>query len=270
MAIKLVAIDMDGTLFDDNKNVSEDVAIAISAAQKRGVKIVLCTGRPLHGVVPTLEKLNLMEEGNYSITYNGALVQHNSNNQVIFRRTLSRDELCEVEKLSREIGVHFHFLDMERVYTTNRDISPYTIRECFMNGLPLRYVTAEEVDPAMDILKMMMIDQGEILSEAIKKIPAGYFERYTILRSERFFLEWLNKDASKGKAVAHLAQHLNIPQNEIMAIGDNENDSDMITYAGIGVAMGNAVEPIKQISDFITKTNNQHGVAHAINTFVLK
>lgn len=270
MAIKLVAIDMDGTLFDDNKNVSDDVAMAISAAQKRGVKIVPCTGRPLHGVLPTLEKLNLMGDDNYSITYNGALIQHNSDNEVIFRRTLTRDDFIQIEKLSREIGVHCHFLDLERVYTTNKDVSPYTIRECFMNDLPLRYLTVDEIAPDVDILKTMMIDKAEILSEAIKKIPAQFFERYTILRSEKFFLEWLNKDASKGKAVAHLAQYLNIPQNEVMAIGDNENDSDMITYAGIGVAMGNAVEPIKQISDFITKTNNQHGVAHAIETFILK
>jgi Cof subfamily protein (haloacid dehalogenase superfamily) len=269
MSIKLVAIDLDGTLFDEHKLISKEVQSAIGRAKAQGVKIVLCTGRPLTGSLSALKQLNLLQKDDYCITYNGAYVQHNFDGKVIFRKTLTHQDFISLEQLSRDIGVHCHTLDMNQVYTTNRDISPYTIRECFMSNMALSYRTVEEMDPTLDILKVMMIDEEDVLDRGIAKIPASFFEKYTILKSERFYLELLNKEASKGKGVANLAEYLGIHQSEIMAIGDNENDMDMIEYAGIGVAMGNAIDSVKRVSNFITKTNGQHGVAHAIEKFVL-
>lgn len=269
MAIKLVAIDMDGTLFNDNKLITKEVKAAITAAKEQDVKIVLSTGRPLSGIVSALEQLNLQQEGDYSITYNGAYVQSNHDAKVIFRRTLTHSDFLRLEKLSHEVGVHCHTIDMNQVYTTNRDISPYTIRECFMSNMSLSYRTVEEISPDMEILKMMMIDEASILDAGIAKIPAHFFDEYTILKSEKYYLELLNKEASKGKGVESLANYLGLDRSEIMAIGDNENDIDMIQYAGIGVAMENAIDKVKAVSDFITKTNNQNGVAYAIEKFVL-
>ena len=97
-------------------------------------------------------------------------------------------------------------------------------------------------------------------------LPEG---RYTIVKSEAFYCEVLNKKASKGQAIEHLISKLNIAQHEVMTIGDHPNDFDMIQFAGIGVAMGNAVDEIKEIADYITATNDENGVAQAIEKFAL-
>jgi len=116
---------------------------------------------------------------------------------------------------------------------------------------------------------MMMIDEPAILDAAIARLPQTFRDKYTTVKSSPFYFEILNKEASKGAAVANLAQHLGIKQEEIMAIGDNENDLSMIEYAGLGVAMGNAVPLIKEAANVVTATNDEHGVAEAIKKFVL-
>lgn len=122
----------------------------------------------------------------------------------------------------------------------------------------------------MEKTKIMLIDESYILDAAIAKIPAEFYSEYNIFKSEPFYCEILNKKASKGQAVQKLAKLLNISQHEVMAIGDHPNDYDMVQYAGIGVAMGNAVEEIKNIAQYITLTNNEDGVAKAIVNFVLE
>ena len=103
----------------------------------------------------------------------------------------------------------------------------------------------------------------------LRKFHLQFYEEYTIFKSEPFYCEILNKKASKGQAVQRLAASLQISQHEIMAIGDHPNDLDMVQYAGIGVAMGNAVDEVKKIADYITSTNNEDGVAKAIEKFIL-
>lgn len=117
--------------------------------------------------------------------------------------------------------------------------------------------------------KFMMIDHPEILDECIKKIPKEYYEKYTIVRSTPSFLEFLNPDANKGSGISLLAGKLGIHKDDIICVGDAENDKHMIEYAGLGVAMGNANEEIKYLADYITLSNNEDGVAHVINKFIL-
>jgi Cof subfamily protein (haloacid dehalogenase superfamily) len=126
------------------------------------------------------------------------------------------------------------------------------------------------MDPTLEISKMMMIDEPDILDAAIAKLPKSFYAEYTILKSEPFYLEVLNKSASKGQALKDLARILDIPKENIMAIGDNENDIDMIQYAGMGVAMGNAVASVKEVSDYITDTNEYDGVATAIEAIAFE
>lgn len=135
--------------------------------------------------------------------------------------------------------------------------------------MDLCYRTPEEMTEDIKIVKMMMIDDAEVLDQGIAQIPKEYFERYTMVKSSPYFFEILNKQADKGAALKHLAQHLGIKQEEVMAIGDNENDLPMIEFAGIGVAMGNATENVKQIANVITASNNEHGVAKAVEKYVL-
>lgn len=268
MSIELIAIDLDGTLLNNEKKINLKVKNTLAKAKEKGIKVVICTGRPLPGVVDYLKELNLEEAGDYVITYNGALVQKAHDGTTIAHHTMSFEDFLEVEAMSQKMNVHCQTLDEKSIYTTNKDISPFTVRESSLVHMPIKYRSVEEMDPNLIISKMMMIDEPNVLDAGITQIPSTFYEKYTVLRSEPFYLEVLNKAASKGQALKDLADILSLPRESIMALGDNENDRDMIVFAGIGVAMGNATKEIKAISDYVTDTNELDGVATVIEKLV--
>ncbi len=269
MSIKLIAIDMDGTLLLPDHTISPAVKQAIARARKRGVNVVLTTGRPYAGVESYLKALDMNQPQDYCITYNGALVQKANDGSTVAQTALSYDDYRYLEQLSREVGSHFHALDRHTLYTANRDISRYTVHESFVATIPLVFCEAEKMDPNTTFLKVMMIDEPEILDQAIARIPAEVREKYTVLKSAPYFLEILDKRVTKGTGVKALADALNIRPEEVMTIGDQENDIAMLEYAGVGVAMGNAIDSVKKVADYVTKTNLEDGVAYAIEKFVL-
>lgn len=270
MSIKLVAIDIDGTLLNEKREITNEVKKTISAAISKGIVIVLCTGRPLPGVQDQLNELDLFQDNDHVITYNGALVQQTKSGKIISHHGLSHEDFLEIEVMARRIGSHLHSIDDKAIYTSNRDISVYTIQEASLVKMPLKYRTPEEMTPEINLVKMMMIDEPEILDAAIARLPKSFREKYTTVKSAPYYFEVLNKNASKGAAVAKLSQYLGIKQEEIMAIGDNENDLSMIEYAGLGVAMGNAIPLVKKTAHVVTTTNDEHGVAEAIKKYVMQ
>ncbi|EJK9928730.1 sugar-phosphatase [Cronobacter sakazakii] len=270
MAIKLIAIDMDGTLLLPDHTISPGVKNAIAAAREQGINVVLTTGRPFAGVESYLRELHMDKSGDYCITYNGALVQKASDGSTVAQTPLSYDDYRYLEQLSREVGSHFHALDRTTLYTANRDISRYTVHESFVATIPLVFCEAEKMDPNMTFLKVMMIDEPEILDKAITRIPQDVKEKYTVLKSAPYFLEILDKRVTKGTGVKSLAEVLNIQPEEVMAIGDQENDIAMLEYAGVGVAMENAIDAAKEAANFVTRSNLEDGVAYAIEKFALR
>ncbi len=268
MSIKLIAIDIDGTLVNNNREITPEVFEAVQKAKAAGVKIVIATGRPLLGVQNILEALNLLDAGDYVITYNGALVQATATGEAFIDEPLTYDDYLDIEMESRRLKTPLHSITMSTVYTHNRNISKYTINEAYITGLPLKYRTAEEM-AKHEIIKMMYIDDPDKLDATIAKLPQRFRERYTIVKSTPFYLEILNKNASKGLAVQHLAEKLGISYEETMAIGDEENDRSMLKAVGNPVVMANGNPELKKIAKYITKSNEDSGVAHAINEWVL-
>lgn len=266
---KLIAIDIDGTLMNDRKEITKEVNEAIQAAKAKGVKVVICTGRPIVGVQSIIEELKLNEEDEYVITFNGALVQNTYNQDVESQITLNYENLKELYDLSLKLNSPLHFFDTENLFTPNREISKYTIHEAHINQIPLHYLPIEEAAKDMVIPKVMFIDEPERLDKIIGNIPEEFWDKYTFVKSTPFFLEILDPSVSKGNAVKLLAEKLGITREEVICIGDGENDLSMIEYAGCGVAMANAVSLVKEAAQFHTLSNNEHGVAHAIEKLVL-
>jgi Cof subfamily protein (haloacid dehalogenase superfamily) len=169
---------------------------------------------------------------------------------------------------SRRLDTPLHSITMSTVYTHNRNINKYTINEAYITGLPLKYRTAEEMGKH-EIVKMMYIDEPAKLDQTIEKLPQRFWDRYNIVKSTPFYLEILNKNASKGLAVQHLAEKLGYTHEETMAIGDEENDRSMLEAVGNPVVMANGNPELKKIAKYITKSNEESGVAHAIHEWVL-
>ena len=269
MAIKLIAIDMDGTLLNHKHEITPAVKQAIGAARAKGVYVALATGRPFIGIQRYLLELDLQAEGHYCITNNGALVQRTINGDCVSETTLGFDDYLYLEALSRQVGSHFHALTFDTLFTANRDISRYTVYEAYLTGMPFKFRRVDEMDRDLRFPKVMMIDEPAVLDDAISRIPQEAFERYTIMKSAEYYLELLRKEANKGEGVKALAKHLHLSADEVMTIGDQANDLAMIKYAGVGVAMGNAIDAIKEASQFVTASNMEDGVAVAIEKFVL-
>ena len=265
---KLIAIDMDGTLLNDERQISPENYEAIQKARQNGVKIVLASGRPLVGFKRYLEELHLISEEDYVVAFNGAIVQSTGGNKIISKTTLGLEDYKELYELSKDLKVNIHALTEDTVIAPKD--SKYTRLESEINLIHKNIIAVEEVPEDTAILKVMFIDDPEIIDEIVDKIPETISDKYTIVRSEPFFLEFLHKSVNKGTGVAALAEKLNIKQEEVICIGDAGNDMHMVKYAGLGVAMGNAFPELKRAASFITRTNEEHGVAHVINKFILK
>ena len=248
MSIKLIAVDIDGTLVNSQKEITPEVFSAIQDAKEAGVKVVIATGRPIAGVAKLLDDLQLRDEGDYVVTFNGALVQETATGHEIISESLTYEDYLDMEFLSRKLGVHMHAITKDGIYTANRNIGKYTVHESTLVSMPIFYRTPEEMADK-EIVKCMFIDEPD--------------------KSAPFYLELLKKNVDKGSAITHLAEKLGLTKDQTMAIGDEENDRAMLEVVGNPVVMENGNPEIKKIAKYITKSNDESGVAHAIRTWVL-
>ncbi|MDE6408591.1 MAG: Cof-type HAD-IIB family hydrolase [Anaeroplasmataceae bacterium] len=267
--IKLCTIDLDGTLFDNQKRISDENKQAIWNAKNNGCKIVIATGRPYHGVLPVLKELNLISENDYVICYNGAKVFNTKNLEIIFSSTISGKTIKELYDESKRLNTYFH------AFKKNEDLitdihNPYTDVEVRINKIMDHIVQFQDIRDEEEFLKCMMVGEDSCVTSAMKDLNPKYYEEYSVVRSSPIFLEFLNKKTNKGTALEALAKYLNILPSETMAIGDAGNDLAMIEKAGIGVAMENSFKEVKKVANFITTSNEDSGVAKALNRFVNK
>lgn len=265
--IKLCTIDLDGTLFDKNKNVSKENREAIKLAKQNGCHIVISTGRPYPGIKHLVADLGLNEDGDFIICYNGSKIINTFTEDYIFVNTMTGKDVKELYRESKRLGVNFHaFRKNEELIT---DVyNPYTDVEMTINNIGCTLVNFEDIKDNDEFLKCMMVSSDENVTRVIDEINPIYPKKYSMVRSAKIFLEFLSPGIDKGSGLEILAKHYNINPNETMAIGDAGNDLAMIKKAHIGVAMANSFPNIKEVADFITTSNEESGVAYAINKFI--
>lgn len=265
---KLIALDLDGTLLNSQRSISPENQQAIAAARAKGVKVVLVSGRPTEGMLEHAKTLNMLTDDDYILSYNASLIQNAKSKSIIHKQILTGKDAKYIASLAVEFGVNVHAFTPHKGLITPVH-SKYTTRESEVNGMPITIFDFINLSDDEDILKTMVVGDSDKLTEFANQLPAELHDRYTIMRSTAFFLEFLSKKSNKGLGVEALANHLGINAEEVICMGDAGNDAHMIEYAGLGVAMGNATEEIKALAQHITATNNEHGVAKVINEFVL-
>lgn len=265
--IKICTIDLDGTLFDKNKNISEANKLAIKMAKDRGTKIVIASGRPFCGVYPVLKELNLTTPDDYVICYNGAKILNVGTGEEIFRCGLDGSDLVKIYQTSLMFNSFCHaFTHDEKLICSKKN--PYTDVESRINKIEPIYCDFSTLSPN-NYLKIMIVDNKDKLDHIEAHIDPYFFNTYSMVRSSDIFLEFLNKTTDKGKALERLCEYLNISMSDSMAIGDAGNDLNMILKAKVGVAMENAFPYVKKAANFITLDNENSGVAYAIDKYIL-
>lgn len=265
MKIKLIAVDLDGTLLTSRKKVSEKTLEALKKARKNGIYVVPLSGRPLLGVLKVFEPFDFAPDDNYAICYNGGLIQQ-LDGQVIYANPLSHENVQHMIALKRKGIFGPYFMDTKDFY-----VAPGASAFGVSFIAKARNMGVKKMEPG----KKYEFIKGEFVSlpSKMKKFRASLSpeteKEFNISASGGQCLEFNTPDVSKGAALTQLLDLLNIPANEAMVFGDNNNDlSDFELPEVFKVAMGNAIPEIKERADYVTASNNQDGIAQAIEKFV--
>ena len=265
---KLVALDIDGTLLNSQKQLTSRVCAAIKSAKQQGVKVVLASGRPLEGMLATAKILGLDGINDFILPFNGSLIIKPVSKEILHSAILTGKDAIKLKQLADNLGVNILAFSPTRGLITPKH-NTYTDYEAKLNNIEYSIVDFNQLEPDEAILKVMMIDEPELLSQAIAQLPNSLKMQYSMARSLPFFYEFMNPDSNKGMGMKALANHLNLTADEIICVGDAENDLQMIQFAGLGVAMENASAQLKASANYICASNDQDGVAEVFEKFVL-
>lgn len=268
--IKLIAVDLDGTLVNDQEKVSQANIDALRAAHQQGIKVVICTGRPIKSSQAVIDQLNLKGDEDYLITFNGGQLLRASDNQVIYEAGMDMTDFKRWYEATQAVDLPLNVIDDQWVYEPlSYPKAGPSIYVSDITTAPSKRVDFESFDSSQTFLKFVSGTRVEHLQEQYTRLKSDLLAAYNVVFSRDCLLEIMKKGTSKADTLKVLGQRLNISPEEMMTIGDQGNDMSMIAMAGIGVAMGNAKQAVKDIADYVTQTNNEDGVAHAIHHWIL-
>ncbi len=264
MTTRLLAVDLDGTLLTSARTIPAGVLEAVAAAQARGVRVTVATGRVWPSAEPYILRVGADPP---AILYNGGMVYDFRSGVILSRVPLPYDHARAVLELLRAFPqVQPHLYVDDQVYIGRAGaLSDYYRRK---NGIPVVEVGDLLAFLPREAMKILIVGDRASLVAVHDAIAALPLPIHTVF-SEETYLEVLPPGCSKGTALEFIAQTLQIPASEIVAVGDNLNDLEMLQFAGVGVAMGNADEVLRRHADYVTRTNDEEGVRDVIERFIL-
>ncbi|MHA8138543.1 Cof-type HAD-IIB family hydrolase [Lactobacillaceae bacterium Scapto_B20] len=257
--IKMIALDLDATLLTSDKQISNLNIEILKRLHNQGIKIVICTGRPINVISEYIEQLGLINADDYTITFNGSLVINNQTKAPLFKRGLHKADFEPVYQFATQHQYPLNILDFDSIYElTELAASKYhTIMKADVKFIP---TTFAELDPQIEYSKAIMSTDPDRLDAARRDFKND--GEYHIVRSQPQILEFIAPHMNKSVGLEALLKYFGLTFENLMAFGDAENDLEMLTAAGTGVAMQNGQPAVKQIANAQTKFDNDHdGVA---------
>jgi Cof subfamily protein (haloacid dehalogenase superfamily) len=267
MPIQLLAIDLDDTLLSHDLSISQENKAAIAKAEDLGVRVILASGRSLFSMKRYIQELKLDQRHGYVISWNGSQVTDAQTGDILIQHKMEPGltELILNWALENHHTLQTQYRDEMWVMNSNH----YSNLDLKLSGMKLIEPTREEF-LALNHPKLIVPGEPEQLVGIEAELEELFGDKVRMFRSKPYFLEIMPPEADKGFALAELAQLLSIPRESVMAVGDSGNDKEMIRFAGLGVAMYNALPEIQAIADWVTtKDHNNHGLAEAIDRWVL-
>lgn len=260
---KLIAIDIDGTLFNDKKEITPKTLDALLQIQKLGSIIILASGRPTSGLIPLAKELDMEKYYGIICAYNGGLAMDCSTKEILYSSTIPLEKAKEFLKYLEQYSVNPIVDDGYFIYTddANGFQIPY---ESQSNNLKIKIVKNISDSINFSPAKVLIAAPEKYLNENMNNIIEPFKSTFSFTLSAPFYLETTPIGVNKAKTLKVLSQKLEVAQNDVIAFGDAENDKEMLEFAGTAVAMGNAVDSLKTIANMITKSNNEDGIEFAL------
>lgn len=270
---KLCVCDMDGTLLNSQGEITEKNEAALKKLQQMGMEVVIATGRVDLMVKSFIKQLELK---GHVISCNGGLIRNIETGKILYSKIMERDAVKEVMKYCIDNRIHFMLYTSDMVYSSYGN--PRAKKFESLNGnlsedlkLPLTYIDkswAEKFND-IDVIKILLACSSDEEISFLQKHFSKY-DSLTAVSSAEKLLDIMAEDTSKGNALKILSEITGIDSGSIIAFGDNYNDIEMFQFAGMPIAMENSVDDVKKLAKYVTKSNNESGIAYAINNFILK
>jgi Cof subfamily protein (haloacid dehalogenase superfamily) len=268
MKYKMIVLDLDGTLTNEKKEITPKTKNALMQAQAMGVKVVLASGRPTYGITALADELELSKYGGNILAFNGGKITDCRTGEVLFEQILDEQLVPVLYHAAKDAGMEILTYQGEGIAATKKE-NKYVLHEAFINKMPVVEYTDFLGQLVYPINKCLIVGDPSPLHELELRLVAQLDTQMSLYRSAGFFLECVPLGIDKAHSIERLLQLIGIQREEIIACGDGYNDQSMISYAGLGVAMANAPKDIQDTADYITYSNEEDGVAHVIDKFIL-
>ncbi len=263
MKYRMIALDLDGTLTNSNKDVTPYTRETLIAAMEQGAIVVLASGRPTYGIEPVADCLEMNRRGGYVLSYNGGKIVDWRTKEELYAKHLPHDVLPILHNYARTHGhalIGYSGLDI----LTEMPDDPYVAEEARINRMNIRRVDNLLEALPSDPTKLLMTGEPTLMLKAEEELLDLVGDRMDLFRSAPFFIELVPKGIDKALSLQRLLSQLRLTQRDLIAFGDGYNDLSMIRFAGMGVAMGNAAAEVRAAANHITASNDEDGVAQAL------
>lgn len=273
MSIRVIALDIDGTLTNKKKEITPETKSVLKKAQEKGIRLILASGRPDKGLIQYVEELEMDKYHGLCVSYNGARVFDCQTGEVLFNETMTVEQGKAVLEHMKKFDVHpmlykgdyMYVTDVYDCMVTDRDerlnIIRYEARNC-------NYMLCETDDLVKfadwPMNKILTAGDDVYLQKHFEEMREPFKDTLNSMFTAPFYYEFTKKGIDKAKALDTVLTLLGYKADELIAFGDSQNDESMVKYAGVGVAMGNATDELKAVADEITLSNEEDGIAEAL------
>lgn len=277
MSIKAIALDIDGTLTNDAKVVTPRTKEALLAAQRSGIRLILSSGRPVQGLRAIAAELELQDNGGLLVAFNGACVIDAQTDEVLFDQPMEERALRALVGHMRDFDVIPWITEGKYLYVERGCRHTITYRDALFDIVDYERRMCDlelvEVDDLLEVCsrpqdKLLCASEPEYLQAHWRAMHEPFTDTLSGMFTADFYFEFMAPGINKGNALAGSLPKIGIDASEVIAFGDAQNDISMLEWAGIGVAMGNATDAAKAAADEVTASNNEDGIALALDKFL--
>jgi hypothetical protein len=268
MKKKILALDIDGTLTDSKKNITPKTLEKIISIQEMGHIVAIASGRPFPGIRKIADMIQLDKFGGYVLAFNGGRIVNCATGEVVYQVALDNLVVKEIYDYCLKVGCGMVTYENDRVIT-GTEVDSYMTMEARLNGMEIMRLDNFRDYIDFPLNKCLLTAPDKKAAQIEKELNDKFGDKLNVFRSEPFFVEIMPPNIHKATSLEKLLDILKIDRSDLVACGDGYNDLTMIEYAGVGVAMANAQDVVKESADYVTLSNDEDGLVPVIDKFIL-